>query len=39
MPLCRFLNGLLDQIWAVQPQKLADAAPYEIVNSFTSDQM
>jgi len=36
--LCRFLNTLLDQIWAVQPQKLADAKPYEIVK-FWENQM
>lgn len=32
--LAKFLNALLDQIWAIQPQKLADAKPYDIVKFF-----
>ena len=35
--LAAFLNSILDQIWAIQPQKLADAAPYEIVKHFRDE--
>jgi hypothetical protein len=35
--LAAFLNGILDQIWAIQSKNLADRKPYEIVQYFNDN--